>query len=737
MSPFYITTAIDYINGAPHLGHAYEKIGTDVAARYKRMKGVDTFFTTGTDEHSLNVLKCAEEQGLSPLEYCDRMVEEFKHLCEVLRISYDRFIRTTDKDHEETVKAIVQKAWDNGYVYEGTYAGYYCESCEAFLDQDALVDGKCPYHPTREVKWVEENNYFFALSKFQERLLKHIQENPDFIQPETRRNEVVNRIREGLKDVSISRSSTEWGVQFPMNPNHVVYVWFDALINYVTAAGYPHDPERFAKYWPADFHIIGKDITWFHCVIWPCALMAVGLPVPKTVFAHGFVTLKGQRLSKSAGVRVDPIKLVEIFGVDTVRYFLMKAIAWGQDGDFSYETMVTTYNNDLANDFGNLLSRTTAMINKYFGGVIPGLGDVEPLDQEIETLARETLRSYDAAMEELMYSDAIGAVLALINRANKYIEETAPWELAKDESKHSRLGTVLYTLAEVLRIAAVTMTPFMPEAPKRIWDQLGLSGTPEQQGASLEWGQLAAGTRVNRGQPLFPRLDLDEVLERVEGRAGADSTAGSGQSDAGVQQGADAQQSAGAQQGAGAQQSVAAQQSAVAQKGAGAQQDAGGSAKPSSAEGTAGPTGGQTGGQAGGQTGGQAGGQTGGQAGGQTGGQTDAGVEQGELTIDEFAKVQLRTGKVIEASAHPKADRLLVLKVDIGSEIRQIVAGIAKFYNPQDLVGKTIVIVANLKPAKLRGVESQGMLLAASTDDDSVLRLVTVDGDIAPGSAIH
>ncbi len=720
MSPFYITTAIDYINGAPHLGHAYEKIGTDVAARYKRMKGVDTFFTTGTDEHSLNVLKCAEEQGLSPLEYCDRMVEEFKHLCEVLRIGYDRFIRTTDKDHEETVKAIVQKAWDNGYVYEGTYAGYYCESCEAFLDQDALVDGKCPYHPTREVKWVEENNYFFALSKFQDRLLKHIQENPDFIRPETRRNEVVNRIREGLKDVSISRSSTKWGVSFPMNPNHVVYVWFDALINYVTAAGYPHDPERFAKYWPADFHIIGKDITWFHCVIWPCVLMAVGLPVPKTVFAHGFVTLKGQRLSKSAGVRVDPIELVKIFGVDTVRYFLMKAIAWGQDGDFSYETMVTTYNNDLANDFGNLLSRTTAMINKYYAGVIPGVGDVEPLDHEIATLGRETLRSYDIAMEELRYSDAIVAVLALINRANKYIEETAPWELAKDETTQKRLSTVLYTLAEVLRISAVTMTPFMPDAPRRIWDQLGLPGTPEQHGASLEWGQLAVGTRVNRGQPLFPRLDLEEVLERVEGRSGADSKTGAsgqpdavGQPGAGAQQGASTQQGVGPQQGVSAKQGAGVQQSASAQPGAGVRQQAGGSVRPSSTEGAVG------------------------QAGGQASGQIDAGAGQTELTIDEFARVQLRAGKVVEASAHPKADRLLVLKVDIGSEVRQIVAGIAKYYDPRDLVGKTIVIVANLKPAKLRGVESQGMLLAASSDDDSVLRLVTVDGEIAPGSAIR
>lgn len=682
MSAFYITTAIDYINGAPHLGHAYEKIGTDVAARYNRLKGVDTFFATGTDEHSLNVLKSAKEEGLPPKEYCDRMAEQFRHLCKVLNITYDRFIRTTDADHEECVKAIVKKAWDNGYVYKGTYAGYYCESCEAFLDADALVDGKCPYHPTREIKWVEEDNYFFALSKLQQRLLDHINANPDFIQPETRRHEVVNRILDGLKDVSISRSSTQWGVPFPFDPKHVVYVWFDALINYVTAVGYPNDPGKFAKYWPADYHIIGKDITWFHCVIWPCVLMAVELPLPKTVFAHGFVTLKGQRLSKSAGVRVDPIKLVEIFGVDVVRYFLMKAIPWGSDGDFSYETLVTTYNNDLANDFGNLLSRTTAMINKFYEGVIPGPGDEEVLDREIPALARQVVKEYFAAMDQLKYSDALTSVLALINRANKYIEETAPWELAKTELGRRRLGTVLYNLAEVLRVAAVVMTPFMPNIPARVWQQLGLSGSPESQGANLDWGQLEVGARVNRGEPLFPRLDVEEVLARIEGVAD-----GTGAGDEAAMKAA--------------RGASAAEQGGAAQSGS-----AGAGLSGVSATGSAGAD--------------------------------SAGAEGlAQISIDDFAKVRLQVGKVIEASAHPKADRLLVLKVDIGSEVRQIVAGIAAFYKPEQLVGKAVVAVTNLKPAKLRGIESQGMLLAASTPSDSTLRLVTVDGEIEPGSSIR
>ena len=670
MSSFYITTAIDYINGEPHLGHAYEKIGTDVVARYKRLRGVDVFFCTGTDEHSLNVLKCAEEEGLSPKEYCDRMAERFKHLCEVLHISYDRFIRTTDADHEETVKTFVKKAWDNGYVYKGTYSGYYCESCEAFLDEDALVEGKCPYHPTREVKWVEEDNYFFALSKFQDRLLKHIEENPGFIQPETRRHEVVNRIREGLKDVSISRSSTQWGVPFPFDPKHVVYVWFDALINYITAVGYPHDPEKFAKYWPADFHVIGKDITWFHCVIWPCALMAVGLPLPKTVFAHGFVTLKGQRLSKSAGVVVDPIKLADLFGADVVRYFLMRAIPWGSDGDFTYEMLVTTYNNDLANDFGNLLSRTTAMINKYFDGVIPEASDREPLDDEIPALAKQVIDDYFAAMDELRYSDALSALFALINRANKYIEETAPWELAKSESKRGRLGTVLYNLAEVLRLSAIAITPFMPTVPQRLWDQLGLSGSPESQGANLEWGKLEAGVKINRGEPLFPRLDVQEVLERIE------------------------------EQGSRHAELLEPEEPVEPAE----------PAEPDEPAEPVEPT---------------------------EPGELAESAELPQISIDDFAKVDLRVGKVIEAAAHPNADRLLVLKVDIGSHVRQIVAGIAKFFKPEDLVGKNVVIVAYLKPAKLRGVESQGMLLAASTPGDEVLRLVTVDGDIQPGSAVR
>ncbi len=651
MSTFYITTAIDYINGKPHLGHAYEKIGADVAARYNKLKGVDTLFVTGTDEHSLNVVKKAEEQGLNAKEFCDNMAQHFLELCRVLDITYDRFIRTTDDDHKETVQSIVKKAWERGYIYEGTYSGHYCESCEAFLDEGALIEGKCPYHPTREVKWLEEHNYFFALSKFQDKLLKHFEEHPKFIQPESRRNEILNRLKEGLNDVSISRSSMKWGVPFPMDPEHVVYVWFDALINYVTAAGYISDPDKFQRYWPANYHIIGKDITWFHSVIWPAILMAVDIPLPKAIFGHGFINLKGQRLSKSAGLIVDPFDLVDRFGVDAVRYFLMKAVPWGNDGDFSFEGLVTTYNNDLANDFGNLLSRTTAMINKYFNGVIPQQGDVEPMDEALSALGKEVVNNYFAAMDELLYNNALSELLRLINSANKYIEDSAPWELNKDSAKRSRLGTVMYNLAEVLRITSIALTPFMPNSPRKVWEQLGLPGNPEAQGSKLSWGNLEAGIKINRGVPLFPRLDIDEVLAEIQ----------------------EAQNDKPAEP-----MPIAKEQDEVSDQ-----------------------------------------------------------EETPLISIDDFAKVQLKVGKVIEAKQHENADKLLVLKVDIGSEVRQIVAGIAKHYKPEELVNKSIVIVSNLKPAKLRCVESQGMLLAASTVGDSTLKLVTIDGQIPAGSKIR
>jgi methionyl-tRNA synthetase len=517
MSKFYITTAIDYINGKPHLGHVYEKTGADVAARYRKLRGDEVFLLLGTDEHSLNVLKTATDQGLAPQDFCDRMVGYFQDLYRGLQIDYDRFIRTTDGDHLIVVGFVVERLREKGYITRGTYAGKYCSSCEAFLDESELVEGRCRYHPGQELTWVEEENYFFALSRFQEPLKGLYQEQPEFLEPETWRNEVINRLESGLKDISISRASVEWGIPFPQNPDHVVYVWFDALLNYLTGAGFYLNEALYGEAWPADLQIVGKDITWFHGVIWPAILLALEVPLPKQIFAHGHLLHRGQKLSKSAGIVIDPVRLLEGFGADVVRYYLMKAIPWGADGNFSYEGLATVYNNDLANDYGNLLSRTTAMVYKYFEGWIPKPGKETEVDKELREAARVVIDEYCRAMEWFEYTGALETVLKVVGMANRYIESTAPWELAKEESNKSRLGTVLYQLVEVIRIGTVLFSPFMPSVQGRVWEQLGLSDGNGEEAGRLEWGYEYEGIKIKRGAPLFPRLEVEKLVAEYGG----------------------------------------------------------------------------------------------------------------------------------------------------------------------------------------------------------------------------
>ena len=657
MAQYYITTAIDYVNGDPHLGHAYEKIGADVIARFKRLAGYDTFFLTGTDEHSLNVARQAEAEGLSTQEFCDTMAGRFRDAWDKLNISYDRFIRTTDSDHVATVQDIVRRANERGYIYRGKYSGYYCVSCERFIEKGDLIDGRCPFHPSREPEWVEETNYFFALSKFQEPLLRHIQEHPDFIRPKSRRNEVVNRIKEGLQDVSVSRSTLTWGVPFPeeIGDNQVVYVWFDALINYLTGAGYVPGTDEFGKWWPANLHYVGKDITWFHCVIWPAVLMAADVPLPETIFGHGFVTFKGAKMSKSEGIIVDPLKVADSLGADPLRYYLMKVVPHGQDGDFSFEGLAELYNADLANDLGNLVNRTVSMIGKYFDGTIPSpSGADNPLDEELKSVgASAGQKAYDK-MEDLDPTGALNEIWSLVTAANKYIEDTAPWVLAR-EGKRECLATAMLNLVEAIAKAVVMLSPFIPDASQRIWDVLGLEGKPEDIGwkGEPEVASLLPGSKVTRTGPLFPRLDMEnsdfstgefrlaELAQekKKEGRKGQPSKS----------------------------------EKRTADKGKGERK------------------------------------------------MSDL------ISIDDFAKIDLRVAEVVTAERVEGTDKLIKLEIDLGTEKRQIVAGIAQFYTPEELVGKHVVVVANLEPARIRGVESRGMLLAGSTDDRKELAIITVD----------
>ncbi|WP_425059637.1 Methionine--tRNA ligase [Sporomusa carbonis] len=640
---FYITTPIYYPSDRLHIGHAYCTTIADAIARYKRLAGFDVFFLTGSDEHGQKIQRKAEENNTTPQAYVDKIVASFKHLWEKLNISNDDFIRTTERRHHELVQAVFQKIFDQGDIYKAEYEGWYCTPCETFWLERQLNDGKCP-DCGRPVEIVKEESYFFRMSKYQDRLLKYIEENPEFIQPTSRRNEMINFIKGGLEDLCVSRTTFDWGIPVPFDTKHVVYVWFDALTNYITAAGYLNDREKFSKYWPADIHLVGKEIVRFHSIIWPIILMALGVELPKMVYGHGWLVVEGDKMSKSKGNVIDPIALIDEFGSDAIRYFLLREIALGLDGNFSRDALISRINADLANDLGNLLHRSLNMIGRFNGGVIEAPGETEAIDQELHDLARTTVAQYEKHMEHQDINTALKEVWALIGRTNKYIDETAPWALAKDPAKKDRLNTVLYNLAEVLRIAAILISPFMPVTAPKIWAQLGIKTdfASVTLGEAQAWGRLPAGTIVAQPEPLFPRIE-DKPAAEAE-------------------------------------------------------------TKPVQTVATAAPK-------------------------AET---TDQPSCLPEITIDEFAKLDLRVAKVLAAEKVKKADKLLLLTVDLGTEQRTIISGIAKHYEPEQLVGQNVVMVVNLKPAKIRGIESRGMVLAASCDDK--LQLVTAD--MPPGSKV-
>jgi methionyl-tRNA synthetase len=505
---FYLTTAIDYVNSEPHIGTAYEKIAADAISRFKRLQGFDTYFLMGNDEHSLNVFKEARAKNLDPLEYCDRMEVKFRETWAKLDISFDDFIRTTEDRHVAAVEEIFRRINDNGDIHKGLYEGWYCVSCEAFVQEKDLVDGKCPNHQ-KEPEWLTEDSYFFALSKYRDRLLKHIKANPSFIVPEIRRNEIVNVLEGGLEDISVSRTAYQWGVPLPIDSSAIVYVWFDALINYISGAGFPADEEKFSKLWPADLHVIGKDITRFHCIIWPAMLMSAGVDLPRSVLGHGFVSFKGEKMSKSLGNIVRPLDVVDKFGADPLRYYLLKEVPLDKDGDFTWELFIERYNADLANDLGNLVSRSLAMVGRYLDGVVPALPP-EKLDQGLGDLFRSVLAEYTAKMELYDIHIATQEIWKLIRQANRYIEEKTPWVLAKDPGRRDELVVVLATLLEVIRTTAVLLVPIIPSKAQAIWENLRLSGSPaDSRLGELSWGggPERSAEPIKAPPPLFPRIE--------------------------------------------------------------------------------------------------------------------------------------------------------------------------------------------------------------------------------------
>ena len=654
---FYITTPIYYPSDKLHIGHAYTTVAGDAMARYKRLRGYDVWYLTGTDEHGQKIERKAQEKGQTPQQFVDGIVAGIQDLWKKLDISYDDFIRTTEGRHKQVVERVFTRLVEQGDIYKGEYEGWYCTPCESFFLERQLDKGNCP-DCGRPVELLKEESYFFRMSNYADRLLEYYQEHLDFIQPESRKNEMINNfIKPGLEDLAVSRTTYDWGIKVAGDPKHVIYVWIDALLNYVTALGYGTDDDsKYKSFWPADVHLVGKEIVRFHTIYWPIMLMALGLPLPKKVFAHGWLLMKDGKMSKSKGNVVDPVFLIDRYGLDALRYYLLREVPFGADGTFTPENFVERLNFDLANDLGNLLNRTVAMIDKYFEGVIPAYeGQVTAFDAPLEAAAGETIRAVEAAMEKMEFSVALASIWQLVSRTNKYIDETQPWVLAKDESTRRELGAVMYHLAESLRIVSILIQPFLTNAPKLIWSQLGVNAdSAELTGwdSTKTFGLLPAGTRVSKGAPLFPRLETAEEVAYI-----AASMSG-GQPGAAAQAGADAAAATPA-------------------------------AKPELAP---------------------------------------------EIGIDEFAKVELRVAQVLAAEPVKGADKLLKLQLDLGFEQRQVVSGIAKHYSPEQMVGRKVICVTNLKPVKLRGELSQGMILAASEGDK--LTLATVPDDMPNGAIV-
>jgi methionyl-tRNA synthetase len=646
---FYITTPIYYVNARPHIGTAYTTIACDTIARRHRMLGDDTWFLTGTDEHGQKIERAAQAAGKTPQQFTDEVSGEFRSLWQRMGLTNDDFIRTTSDRHKQGVQALWRAIRDKGYIYKGTYTGQYCVSCELYVD-GAEAGAPCPTCG-RVTETVSEENYYFKLSAFQEQLIRLYNEQPDFIRPETRRNEVLSFVRGGLRDLSISRSTFSWGIPVPDDPKHVVYVWLDALANYITALGYgSNDTSKFDRYWPADVHMIGKEIVRFHCVYWPAFLMAAGLPLPKSITAHGWLLFEESKMSKSRGNIVRAETIVSVLGTDALRYFLLREVVFGQDGSFSFDALVQRYNSDLANGLGNLASRTLTMISRYFKGEVPYPSNAAhtPADAAIAETARKTIADYGALFDQYQFSRALETAWALVAAVDKYIVENEPWALdeKKDEESRARLATVLYTSAEALRIVTALAHPVIPDATAKIWTQMGLGDIKQINLTELQWGQLQLGTKLGEVQAVFPRADKSAV-ERMQ-KMEEQSTSGV----TGV---------------------------SPAQPGE-AKQPAAASASPIAAPKAA------------------------------------ATIPDGKISIDDFAKVELRVAQVKTAERVKGADKLLRLEVDLGTEVRQLVAGIAEAYEPESLIGRKVVIVANLAPRKLRGLESNGMIVAASPE---------------------
>jgi methionyl-tRNA synthetase len=641
---FYVTTPLYYPSGNLHIGHTYTTVAADALARFKRVMGYDVEFLTGSDEHGQKIETVANEKGVTPKEYVDGIVADIHKLWDTMEISHSIYIRTTDDYHEEAVKKIFERMYNQGDIYKGKYEGHYCTPCEAFWRDTQLVDGKCP-DCGRPVEWAEEEAYFFKLSKYQDRLLDLLQNNPEFLEPASRANEMINNfLKPGLEDLCVSRTSFSWGVQVPFDPKHVVYVWLDALCNYITALGYTSDDDgKFKEYWPADVHLVGKEIVRFHTLIWPAFLMALDLPLPKKVFGHGWILFDNDKMSKSKGNVMYPEPLIELYGVDALKYFLLREFSFGSDGSFTKEKFIGRLNSDLANDLGNLVSRTAAMVVKYNDGILPNADVKTDFDDSLAELVTAVPAKMEEKMNHLNFSEALEEIWRAISRTNKYIDETEPWLLAKDEANKGKLDTVLYNLSESIRIISVLIRPFMEKTSNAIWEQFSIEEGELSNWENLsKWGVLKGGVKVTKGAVMFPRLDVKEEIDRIDEVNSA------------------------------------------------LNEERNGKVKKLD--------------------------------------------HKEEITIDDFDKMELRVAEVVEAKKHPKADKLLVLQLKVGPETRQVVSGIAKHYKPEDLVGKKVVLVANLKPIKLRGIESHGMILAAS--DEEGFTLASTLEDIESGAAI-